>query len=294
MPSARILRSALPAALLAAGVAHAAPIVGLTTTNALITFDSATPSFGSALAGITGLQSANERILAIDLRPTTGLIYGVSTDSKVYTLGTNGAASFVALLGEPLVGDAVDIDFNPVADVGGMASLRVVSSSGQNLAFNVANGATTIATDIQSNFAAVAYSNNDTDPGTGTALYYVDSAADVLKVATANFNAPVINTVGALGFNANGVAGLDIAGASTAFAALTNADTGKSGLYGVNLATGAASFVGEFGIGGNLAVAPPLLDLTVAPIPEPETYALMLAGLGAMGWVARRRRATQA
>jgi len=26
------------------------------------------------------------------------------------------------------------------------------------------------------------------------------------------------------------------------------------------------------------------------PIPEPETYALMLAGLGLMGWVARRRR----
>ena len=29
---------------------------------------------------------------------------------------------------------------------------------------------------------------------------------------------------------------------------------------------------------------------TVTPIPEPETYALMLAGLGALGFVARRRR----
>ena len=30
-----------------------------------------------------------------------------------------------------------------------------------------------------------------------------------------------------------------------------------------------------------------------APIPEPETYAMMLAGLGAMGWIARRRAAAQ-
>lgn len=28
----------------------------------------------------------------------------------------------------------------------------------------------------------------------------------------------------------------------------------------------------------------------LAPIPEPETYALMLAGLGVVGWAARRRR----
>jgi hypothetical protein len=32
--------------------------------------------------------------------------------------------------------------------------------------------------------------------------------------------------------------------------------------------------------------------LVAAPVPEPETYALMLAGLGAMGFIARRRRAT--
>jgi hypothetical protein len=32
------------------------------------------------------------------------------------------------------------------------------------------------------------------------------------------------------------------------------------------------------------------LNTGVAPIPEPETYALMLAGLGAMGFIARRRK----
>ncbi len=32
----------------------------------------------------------------------------------------------------------------------------------------------------------------------------------------------------------------------------------------------------------------------MTPVPEPETYALMLAGLGAMGFVARRRRTAAA
>jgi hypothetical protein len=33
----------------------------------------------------------------------------------------------------------------------------------------------------------------------------------------------------------------------------------------------------------------PLLTVEVAPVPEPETYALMLAGLGLVGFIARRR-----
>ena len=34
------------------------------------------------------------------------------------------------------------------------------------------------------------------------------------------------------------------------------------------------------------------MDVPAVPVPEPETYALMLAGLAVVGYVARRRRAT--
>ena len=158
--------------------AHVEPIVGRTTTNALLSFDSATLTNASTRANITGLQSVRKRILSIDLRPTTGVLYGVST------------------------------------------------------------------------------------------------------------------TIGSLGFNGNGVAGFDIGASGFAFAALTDADTGKSGLHSISLATGAASFIGAFGISGNTAIGPPLLGLTMvtAPVPEPSNYALMLAGLMGMGWIARRRR----
>jgi len=63
-----------------------------------------------------------------------------------------------------------------------------------------------------------------------------------------------------------------------------------------------SAYVQFQGVGGDLITdliftnAPPInafetANYSITPIPEPETYALMLAGLGAVGWIARRRRA---
>jgi hypothetical protein len=37
-----------------------------------------------------------------------------------------------------------------------------------------------------------------------------------------------------------------------------------------------------------------VIGINIAPIPEPETYAMLLAGLGLMGFVARRRKKASA
>jgi len=293
-------------AMAAAAPAHADTLIGLTTTNKLVTFDSANPLFGSpeiAVAGLTG----DERLLGIDLRPSTGVLYGFSSTGNLYTIdAATGAASFVAMVSTALAGTSFGIDFNPVPDntSTGPNSLRIVSDAGQNLRVQVnpsggtsapgnafvdtaLNGATT-------RLDGVAYSNNDRDPATGTTLFGIDSETDSLY-SFLNPNAGSTQLVGALGgsaFDVTAVLGFDIAGAGTAFAALVLGGTGdaKTGIYSINLGTGAATLLGIYGIGGLSAGASQLQGLTVVAIPEPETYALMLAGLGALGVMAKRRR----
>jgi hypothetical protein len=47
-------------------------------------------------------------------------------------------------------------------------------------------------------------------------------------------------------------------------------------------------YIGE--VGDNGEVAGSNINLLQNPVPEPSTYALMLAGLGAIGWLTRRQR----
>lgn len=68
----------------------------------------------------------------------------------------------------------------------------------------------------------------------------------------------------------------------------------SAGLYvlkikGTGVTGGNASYGGAIVAGAMQASPPPALQ----PIPEPETYAMMLAGLGAVGFLARRRKAAK-
>jgi hypothetical protein len=283
---------ALGAALLcAAACAQAESLIGLTSTNALVTFDTAAPANGSAPVTITGLLGANETILGIDRRPANGLLYGVGSSGRIYTLNTStGAATFASLIsGATLSGTAFGVDFNPVPD-----RLRITSNAGQNLRIDVSTGAATVDAPLNgatTSLAASAYSNNVAGAAT-TTLYGISSATDMLYIQNPPNNGTLL-AVGSLGFDTTGVTGFDISGTTgLAFAALTNGDTAESSLFSINLGTGAATLVGMFGIGGNPALAAPMLGiaLNVGAVPEPSTYALFAAGLMGVGFVARRRR----
>ena len=85
--------------------------------------------------------------------------------------------------------------------------------------------------------------------------------------------------------------GIDLGGVHGAAGASVNLDT----LFGPGKAAGNYAFDFFFAerhtTGSNLTIQTSLELVSPPAIPEPSTYGLMLAGLGVVGWMARRRRA---
>jgi hypothetical protein len=271
----------------------AATIVGLTTANQLITFDSATPGTASLPVAITGLQ-AGESVLGIDFRPATGALYGLGSTSRLYQINpATGVATQVGSAGAfALSGTSFGFDFNPVVD-----RIRVVSDADQNLRLNPNDGTLT-ATDTILAFAgadansganplvvAAAYFNNVAGAAT-TTLYGIDAALDILATQNPPNNG-TLNTVGPLGVNTTSLVGFDIeSGTNLAFASLTAAGAAVSQLYTLNLATGAATLVGT--IGGGVTIAD--ISATLTPVPEPAAWGTLAGGLVLL-YLRRRRSA---
>ena len=93
------------------------------------------------------------------------------------------------------------------------------------------------------------------------------------------------NTVATLGLF-DGVA--TIGPSAAGFISMGDNGTIAFNLTALTSATGLFLYIGEVGDNGEAAASN--IQVLRDPVPEPETYALMLGGLGLLGWVARRRR----
>ncbi len=237
-------------------------IFALTTGNRLISFNSLTPGSIINTVSITGLQ-AGESLVGMDFRPATRTLFSVSNMGRIYTLNTStGLATQVGMQPVAINGTNFGVDFNPSPD-----RIRFVSNAGQDLRLNPNDG-TIAATDGMLAYAmgdpnngrtpnafASAYTNNFAGVGgTATTLYNIDADLDILVTQGSLNSAPIspnsgqLFTVGALGINVTNVGGMDISDVNgTAFAAFTLNGEMMSRLYTINLATGAASLVGNIG-----------------------------------------------
>ncbi len=268
---------------------QAEALYAITAGNSLVRFNSSTPGLTSTTL-VTGL-AAGEQLLGIDFRPLTGELYGLGSSNRLYTLDlTSGAASLAGTgpandpFTTPLAGSSFGFDFNPTVD-----RIRITGASGQNLRANPITGAIAATDTALAGGVSVvgsAYDRNDLDPGTPTTLFVIDSVSDSLfrqggVDGSPSPNGGALTLIGSLGFDTGTFVGFDISSASGfAYATLTAPGSFSSGLYRINLGTGAATLLGNTGL---------LLNgVAVAPVPLPG--AVWLAASGLLGLLASRRQ----
>ena len=255
----------------------------VTASGNLVSFDAAAPAVFLSNDPITGLQNG-ETLEGIDFRPATGQFFALGSTSRVYLMNpTTAVATQLGASGVfTLTGTDFGFDFNPTVD-----RIRVVSDLDQNLRLHPDDG-TLAATDTplayatgdpnqgeDPNVVGAGYTNSYHGAST-TTLYDVDSDLDVLTLQAPPNNG-TLSTVGALGIDVLSTVGFNIRDCNnTAYAAFTLQPIGtgalSSGLYTVNLVSGAATLVGTIGPGNVEVVALALAPTAMNP-PTPTAVA---------------------
>ncbi len=198
-------------------------------------------------------------MVGIDYRPATAKLYGLSNLSRLYIINaTTGAATLVGTLTVALTGTEFGIDFNPMVD-----RLRVVSDADQNIRVHPDTGALA-AIDTPLTFAGGDL-HAGANPNCGRLCLHqqfcrrdLDHAVrhrqqlSTFSSCTVHPNGGTLNTVGNLGVDASAVLGFDIEAPIEHRVRGDDRRLASSGLYMINLATGAATLVG--GIGGGVQV----------------------------------------
>ena len=269
--------------------------------NTLIAFDTSNPSNPAPAIAITGL-GPGETLVGIDVRPQNGLLYGLTSNGaggiRLYVISprtgvatplTDAPVQFSdGSTNLPIAGTNFGFDFNPTVD-----RIRIVTDAGVNLRLNPNTGliidGNTAAPGIQPDGAisggtttvdATAYTNSVPN-ATVTTQYTLDAASDTLFIQNPPNNGVQINplaiTLNGARLDFTSVNGFDIPASvqvttanapatGEAIAALTVG--GTTGLYGINLGTGAATLLGNVGDGSTGLVG---LTVASAQIPVNQT-----------------------
>lgn len=212
-------------------------LYGVTATN-VISFNRANPEKLCTTKALSGL-AANEVIHDLDMRPSTGVLYiltSIGTAGKLHRVDPmSGNLSPAISVSVPLSGQTFGLDFEPT----GTVPARIVSNSGQNIRVNdLTTGASTAATALSGAATSAAYTDSIQGAGTAT-LYVVDTGSDRLSMVSAP-NSGTLTDIGPLGVDVTSLAGFDIDGRdNVAYAVVNNGSVSE--LHTINLATGALS-----------------------------------------------------
>jgi hypothetical protein len=248
----------------------------LTDDNRLATVCETLPDQSSPPIPLTGLLAGDE-IVSIDVRPLNQELYGLGRNPDTGTvqlyhlIPATGLAVPVGNPGtllddfsDPVPEDAdrVGIDFSPQTD-----RLRVVDSNGLNFRMNPNNGALVIRDgDINGPTTALdeaAYTNNGPASSLNT-LYTIDSSTASIYIQSQQTNAGTQSgklpiTISGSNPGITAISGFDIppdvnapssdaaVASGSAYAAMTVG--GNTGLYRIDLTSGAATLLGVPGYG---------------------------------------------
>ncbi len=278
----------------------------------VFTFNAARP--GTILDGpnpVTGLNAANESLVGFDQSPLSGRVVGVSASpfsaGNTYTISSSGRASVITTaipsFGVGIAGWGIDFDPTPTTDDLRVIANAVPGGASQGNNYRIANGGSSafpqgnlrygagVGATGNPSPAGLAYSNNVQGGGPGGArtAYVVDSAIQaLLTLGDPNFtgasgqvdpaSGTLLNRVNLSGVTITDTTGFDISPAGVAYLSTPAA------LYTLNLATGAATLVGNFPTG--------LTVIDITAIPEPSSLALCgLATAGLLGYARRKKQA---
>lgn len=223
----------------------------------LITFNPATPGTITSTQPLTGI-TGGQVVEGMDFRPATGQLFALGYTSasglaQLYIINMKTGAASAVGTGATLATGLTNIgfDFNPTVD-----RIRVTSGN-LNYRMNPLNGGLvqqdgnlSYGNSSVPNGVAAAYTNSYL--GTGATTMYIYDYSNNTIAASTNPNAGTLTPGGSSTITPASAVGIDLDIAYNATTAVNTAYLiatvgGGSGLYTVNLATGAATSVGAIG-----------------------------------------------